>query len=104
MKAVAPLLGLAKSIYYLFISSAVTKVGRLFVHQISAAALIRERRLYEQPRFIDHSRKLHFCLEKKEEMKDLFCHFNLDFIGPFVSNRRNTLRHGKNWKFSLYFP
>ena len=47
MKSGAPLLVLATCIYYLFISSAVTKVGRLFRNEISAAALIRERRLFE---------------------------------------------------------
>ena len=32
---------------YLFILGAVSKVGRLFVNQIIAVALIRERRLFE---------------------------------------------------------
>ena len=41
---------------YPFTSSAVTKVGRLFVNQINAAALIRERRLFEKQRLIDHLR------------------------------------------------
>ena len=44
------------SFIFLYISSAVTKVGRLFVNQISAAALIRERRLFEKRCLIDYLR------------------------------------------------
>ena len=44
------------SFLFLYISSAVTKVGGLFINQISAAALIRERRLFEKRRLIDHLR------------------------------------------------
>ena len=65
--------------WFFYISSALTKVGCLFVTQISATAFIRVAAL-------NRSFTVTALFLGKKGKNERFI-FSLDFIGPFVSNR-----------------